>query len=137
MNLPSQLSSVVRRRSQSEVSELVSAFKQSGQGLTEFCRQHQIAPSSITRHMRRRSATNSSSALSASNVRSSSKIPQAAASLLAVDLVGSAPSQDQHRHPGIQTAPIMIELPRDIRIAVQRDFDETTLLRLIAVLGKA
>jgi len=137
MNIPVSPSSVVRRRRRAEVSELVKSFQQSGQRLGEFCRQHHIAPSTMTRHMHRlHSSETSTSALRVSHVSQSSpsSLP-APPRLLPVDLIEDMQGRHPHR-PALQTSPLVLEFSGGLRVALQQDFDESTLLRLIAVLGK-
>lgn len=130
MNIPVSSSSVVRRRHRGEVSELVKRFQQSGQRLSDFCQQHHIAPSTITRHLHRHlSPAVSTSALPAAP--SSPSPHPAPPQLLPVDLIAAVQGR-----PTVQTCPMVLELSGGHRVALQPDFDESTLLRLIAVLGK-
>jgi hypothetical protein len=128
-------SPVVRRRRRAEVSTLVKNFQQSGQRLSDFCQQHQIAPSTITRHMHRLQSSVASTSASPASSPSPSPHP-APPQLLPVDLVEDV--QDRHPHrPASHTSPLVLELSGGHRVVLQHDFDESTLLRLIAVLGKA
>lgn len=130
-------SPVVRRRRRAEVSALVKNFQQSGQRLSDFCQQHQIAPSTITRHMHRlQSSVASTSASPASSPSPSPSPHPAPPQLLPVELVEDV--QGRHpRRPASHTSPLVLELSGGHRVVLQHDFDESTLLRLIAVLGKA
>jgi hypothetical protein len=51
--------------------------------------------------------------------------------LLPVDLI-----VDLQGRPAVQASPLVLELSSGHRVVLQQDFDESTLLRLIAVLGK-
>lgn len=130
MNIPVSFSSVVRRRRRGEVSELVKRFQQSGQRLSDFCQQHHIAPSTMTRHLHRLQALSESP--SVLHTTQSSPLPQSVSQqLLPVELIA-----DLQGRPAVQTSPLVLELSSEHRVVLQQDFDESTLLRLISVLGK-
>jgi hypothetical protein len=114
MNSSTSISPVVRRRSHAEVAELIRAFEQSNQSLSQFCRQHHIAASTINRHLRRGCRAD----------QTSHSVASSSVSLLPVELVNPQPAK-----------PLFVELPRGLRIAVDPGFDADTLLHLVAVLG--
>jgi hypothetical protein len=108
---------------------LISTFQQSGLSMREFCRQQQISTSTFSCYLRRHSGKQPS-ARSVTTVAASAK---STTSFLPVEVVAD-------RNPTFSSPmkpTLAIELARGFRIAVERDFDESTLLRLLAVLGQA
>jgi hypothetical protein len=117
----------IRRRTSEEVSSLLSSYEQSNLSLRAFCHQHQLAPSTFSGLLRRHRQLKRPP-LSQPDSASCSLIE--AISLAPVDIVDAC---DNSQPKG---SPLVVELSRGVRIAVDRHFDEATLLRLVAVLGK-
>ena len=114
------------RRSRAEVAQIVSSYPQSGLSRSEFCRQHGVSLSTLSKycpHARQRDAL---PLASMSKSLSAVELP-----LARVEFVEkSATHTEQHD-------PLLVELAGGRRIAVSAGFDAATLTRLIAVLEQA
>jgi transposase-like protein len=120
---------VVRRhrRSRVEVAQIAASYAQSGLSRSEFCRQHDLSLSTLSRycpHARRHRDALPRASMSKS--LSAAELP-----LARVEFVEkSATHTEQHD-------PLLVELAGGRRIAVSAGFDAATLTRLIAVLEQA
>ena len=114
------------RRSRAEVARIVASYAQSGLSRSEFCRQHDLSLSTLSRycpHARHRDALPRASM---SKSLSAAELP-----LARVEFVEkSATHTEQHD-------PLLVELAGGRRIAVSAGFDAATLTRLSAVLEQA
>jgi transposase-like protein len=114
------------RRSRVEVAQVAASYAQSGLSRSEFCRQHDLSLSTLSRycpHARHRDALPPASM---SKSLSAVELP-----LARVEFVEkSAAHTEQHD-------PLLVALAGGRRIAVTAGFDATTLTRLIAVLEQA
>jgi hypothetical protein len=117
-----------RRRRSSEVAALITAFEQSGQSMRDFCHQHQTPVSSFSSLLRHRVGKQSSAVASQA---AKHRTPGTAA-FFPVEIVAD------HRvtEVAVKSSSLYVEMPGGIRIAVDRDFDDLTLQRLVAALGK-
>ena len=107
---------------------MLSTFEQSGQSMRDFCRQHQMSFSSFSSLHRRHVGKHSSAMASPSAAHHA----RSAAAFLPVKIVESHPvAAVVTKSPSLY-----VEIPGDIRIAVEPDFDGFTLRRLVATLGK-
>jgi lambda repressor-like predicted transcriptional regulator len=105
-----------RRRTRSEVSALYESFVQSGLSLREYSRLHGVAKSSLSAVVNRRR-------------RAAQQVVPAQPSFVPVEIVAA------QKHEPRSSAPLVLEFSNGLRIAVERDFDEPTLRRLVAVLA--
>lgn len=103
-----------RRRTRSEVAQIVAQFADSGLNRTEFCRHHGISWETLNRHLKRMQLASTS---------------RTGDGLVAVELVGSGLVND-HKYHG----ELVVVLSRDRRIEVRAGFDAATLQRLVALL---
>ena len=114
------------RRRRAEVAQIAASYAQSGLSRSEFCRQHDLSLSTLSRycpHARHRDALPRASM---SKSLSAVELP-----LARVEFVEkSATHTEQHD-------PLLVELAGGRRIAVSAGFDAATLTRLIAVLEQA
>jgi transposase-like protein len=114
------------RRSRVEVAQIAASYAQSGLSRSEFCRQHDLSLSTLSKycpHGRHRDAVPRGSM---SKSLSAVELP-----LARVEFVEkSATHTEQHD-------PLLVELAGGRRIAVSAGFDAATLTRLIAVLEQA
>lgn len=106
------------RRKPAEVAALFDSFVQSGMSVGDYCLAHRVPRSLLSAivNQRRHRAVLPASSLP------SSFVPLE----IVTDTVKRQPS----------SAALAVELAGGIRIAVERDFDSATLLRLIAALGQ-
>ena len=115
------------RRSRVEVAQIAASYAQSGLSRSEFCRQHDLSLSTLSRycpHARRHRDALPRASMSKS--LSAAELP-----LARVEFVEkSATHKEQHD-------PLLVELAGGRRIAVSAGFDAATLTRLIAVLEQA
>jgi hypothetical protein len=129
MNQSVSTSAVERRqRNSSEVAALLSVFEQSGQSMRDFCRQHQMPASSFSSQLRRHAGKPSSAAALPTAAR---RTPVTAA-FLPVEIVADR----RVAAVAAKSSALFVEMPGGIRIAIERDFDDLTLRRLMAVLGQ-
>jgi len=130
MDHPSQHQvGIRRRRSRSEVLELIKSFGQSGQSLREFCRHHEVSKSTMANMLRRHQPSASRHEVKPEAPRS--KASSDFAAFVPVEIVATAPEPSSCR------SPLVIELPRGIRVLLDRDFDAMTFERLLAVVSGA
>lgn len=104
-----------KRRSSEEVKRLVVEFKASGLRRNEFCRIHGMALSTLRRHLK--------------NHGSGKAGVKAGCQLMAVEL----PRPGRDRNPGTACA-LEVVLSSGRRIEVRREFDSTSLGRVVKVL---
>ncbi|HEY0793919.1 MAG TPA: hypothetical protein VGD78_22845 [Chthoniobacterales bacterium] len=104
-----------RRRTGEEVQQLVSEFGVSGLGVSEFCRRHGVATSTLRRHVKRPQGDPRESE---SGVR-----------LMAVKVNGAPPVLNAAGAPALE-----VILAGGRRIGVGPAFDAPTLSRLVQVL---
>ena len=120
---------VRRRRTRTEVLELITRFEQSGQSLREFCRQHNLSKSTMSNMIKRyqpvRTQRESFPSLSQPHVGNTST------SFVPVDIV-PADSQPSSFQPSL-----VVELPRGLRVLLDRNFDVITFERLLSVVSEA
>lgn len=107
-----------RRRSPSEISALYEDFRQSGLSLKDYCCQNRVSRSSLSSIVNRRRRP-------AGQAKPSEK-----SSFVPVEIIGSTPLSRP------SPSALVVELVGRARVTVERDFDEVTLLRLLAVLGR-
>src|ERR1035441_1494040 len=110
------------RRSRVEVAQIATSYAQSGLSRSEFCRQHGLSLSTLSKycpHARHRDALPPASM---SKSLSAVELP-----LARVEFVEKSA---RHTEPD----PLLVELTSGRRIAVSAGFDAATLTRLIAVL---
>jgi hypothetical protein len=119
---------VRRRRSSAEVAALLSTFERSGQSMSDFCRQRQMSVSSFSSLHRRYAGKHSSAKASPAAALDA----PSAAVFLPVKIVEGRPVAAVVTKSSL----LYVEIPGGIRIAVERDFDDLTLRRLVAALGK-
>ena len=110
---------VVHRRGRAEIARLARSYRTSGLGRSEFCRQHGLALSTLSRYLRKQSEE---------ETRSDSVVA-GRSSLVEVKLteVGSVGDVDR-------AAPLKVLLSNGRRVEVGDGFAEQTLRRLVAVL---
>jgi len=111
------------RRSRVEVAQIAASYAQSGLRRSEFCRQHGLSLSTLSKycpHSRRRAVLPSGSM---SKPLNPVELPLAQVEFIEK----SAAHTEQH-------APLLVELAGRRRVAVSAGFDAATLTRLIAVL---
>ncbi len=114
MNEQAQVLSARRRRSRAEVERLVAAYETSGLSQAEFCRQHALSLSTLSRYLQRRR-----------------EAAAAGVNLLAVELRGAPAIAAQRDDSGLAIA-----LAGGRRIEVARGFDAGTLVQLLGVLER-
>ena len=102
-----------RRRNRAEAERLLREFEASGMTCVEFCQQHGLAPSSLTRYQRRR--------------QQEQKGGSADGRWLAVEL----------SLPGDTASGLAVVLASRRRIEVTRGFDAHTLEQLVGLLERA
>jgi hypothetical protein len=145
-----------RRRGVAEVEELFEAFQQSGMSVGNYCRQHAVSRSSLSGIVARRRAVETSATHSA--LRKTSRSSRPAVPMLPSTTHGPTLSLTAKPTATLRTAPraagfvpveivstaslparssLRVELPGGVHIAVDVGFEEETLLRLLAVLGRA
>ena len=107
-----------RRRSREEVKRLVVEYEASGARVNDFCRNHDLAPGVLQRHLKMR--------------RFAKVEPKEAKRLVAVALVGEKRNGDRPSECALE-----VVLSRGRRIEVRPDFDSGTLERLLYVLERA
>ncbi len=105
-----------RRRTRSEVEELVTGYEGSGVSRTEFCRTHGVSLSTLNRYLRRRTDT---------------QAEPVGVNLVAVELCGARPPARKGEPSGLAVA-----LARGRRIDVARGFDAGTLMQLVGLLER-
>lgn len=101
---------------------LLTSFEQSGLSLREYCREHQLSTSTLSCAVRRHRKKPLARTAPAATRK---------ATLLPVEILPT-PETDS----SMATA-LRIEMPGGYRIAVGRDFEESTLLRLLSVLERS
>ena len=111
-----QVCVVRRRRSRTEVEQLVAQYEASGLSRIEFCAKHELSLSTFSRHRKRRAR----------------QVPSPASPLLAVEL--SAPPQSA---VAIASGALAVVLRTGRRIEVSRGFDAGALEQLVRVLEGA
>jgi hypothetical protein len=127
MEEASQQSRVMRRRrSRAEVPGLIKRFEQSGQSLSAFCQQHALARASMASMLRRHRGSRAHGQEPSSS-QGSSSFP---AKFVSVEIVDGG-------HPASCRSSLVVELPRGLRVFLDRDFDAVALERLLAVEAKA
>lgn len=115
-----------RRRSRAEVLGLIKRFEESGQSLSAFCQQHALTRASMASMLRRHQCSRAHDQ-EASSSQGSSSFPAKFVSVEIVDTV----------HPASCRSSLVVELPRGLRVFLDRDFDAVALERLLAVAAKA
>ena len=111
------------RRSRAEVAQIAASYAQSGLRRSEFCRQHGLSLSTLSKYCPHARHLDSPPRASMSKSLSAVELP-----LARVEFVEkSATHTEQHD-------PLLVELAGGRRIAVSAGFDAATLTRLIAVL---
>ena len=127
MEEASQQSRVVRRRrSRAEVVGLIQRFEESGQNLSAFCQEHGLSRASMASMLRRHQGRRVHG-----QERSSSQGPPGwPAKFVSVEIVDGG-------HPASCRSSLVVELPRGLRVILDRDFDAVALERLLAVVSKA
>ena len=123
-------SAVRRRRSRSEVLELIRSFEQSGQSLREYCRLHGLSKSSLSAMLRRHDSSNSVAKSSVANRHKHSDATTIG--FAPIDIVPSRPSE-----AAVRNSSLVIEMRGGIRVHLDRNFDEVTFGRLLSLLNKA
>ena len=108
---------VRRRRSREEVERLTIEFEASGLRLMEFCRKHDLPPSTLQRHLKRRS-------LGKVQAKQYNR-------LVPVILAGTNGNKNARGACALQ-----VVLSSGLRIEVWPDFDSGTLERLLSVLAR-
>jgi len=108
-----QAASVRRRRSRTEVEQLVAGYESSGLGRVEFCRMHQLSLSTLARWRKRRSQANAPSG----------------SRWLAVEVSGGGVGFGTGSGSGL-----VVALASGRRIEIGRGFDVQTLQQLLGVL---
>lgn len=118
MSQPMNGSPKRHRRKPAEVAALFDSFVQSGMSVGDYCLAHRVPRSSLSAivNRRRRRA-----------VLPDSSLPS---SFVPVEIV----AETVRRQPS--STALTVELADGMRIIVERDFDSSTLLRLIATLGQ-
>ena len=112
------------RRSRAEVAQIAASYAQSGLSRSEFCRQHGLSLSTLSKycpHARHRAALPP-----ISMTRNAVEL-----SLEPVEFVENSATHTEQRNP------LLVELAGGRRISVSAGFDTATLTRLIAVLERA
>ena len=112
------------RRRRAEVAQIVASYAQSGLSRSEFCRQHGLSLSTLSKycpHARHRAALPP-----ISMTRNAVEL-----SLEPVEFVENSATHTEQRNP------LLVELAGGRRISVSAGFDTATLTRLIAVLEQA
>jgi hypothetical protein len=104
-----------RRRTRSEVSALSESFVRSGLSLREYSRLHGVAKCSLSAVVNRRH-------------RVAQPVTPAQPSFVPVEIVAA------QKHEPRSSARLVLEFSSGLRLAVEQDFDEPTLRRLVAVL---
>jgi transposase-like protein len=129
MDHPSQYTAAVRRRrNRAEVLELIKSFVRSGQSLREFCRQHEVSKSTMANMLRRHQTSASQHDLKP--VTSRSKASSDFAAFVPVEIVATAPESSSC------LSSLVVELPRGLRVLLDRDFDAMAFERLLAVVSR-
>jgi hypothetical protein len=108
------------RRTGEEVRQLVSAFKTSGLGASEFCRRHGLAMSTLRRNLKRQ--------------RWAHAQPATGVRFVALKVNGAAPPPAKKAPPPPPLAGLEVVLAGGRRIAVGSGFDAATLGRLVRAL---
>src|ERR1700687_3515691 len=108
-----------RRRTRTEVRQLVAEFVSSGMRRSEFCQSRGLSFSTLDRHLKKR------------RWKSKTRSAPADGKLVAEDLAVRNRPAEQRASWGLA-----IVLSGGHRIEVQRDFDVHTLQRLVSVLGR-
>jgi len=114
------------RRSRVEVAQIAASYAQSGLSRSQFCRQHGLSLSTLSKycpHGRHRDA-HSPATMSKSHSALDSPLAR-------VEFVEKSATHTE------QQDPLLVELAGGRRIAVSVGFDAATLTRLIAVLEQA
>ncbi len=106
-----------RRRTRTEVRQLVSEFVSSGMRRSEFCRSRGLSFSTLDRHLKKR--------------RWKRRSAPADGQLVPVELATRKPIGDSEARGGLA-----VVLSGGRRIEVQRDFDAHTFERLVSVLER-
>ena len=106
-----------RRRSREQVERLTIEFEASSLRLMEFCRKHDVPPSTLQRHLKRRRLR---------NVQAKQDNP--------VVVVAPAGTDGNKDAPGACALQVVLSCGR--RIEVRPDFDSGTLERLLSVLER-
>src|SRR5260370_29059280 len=122
------LGRIQKRRSRTEVEQLVDAFESSGLRRREFCQKHDVAVGTLDFWRKRRRQERGEVA---GHRRGARKVHARAemgsdGRLVAVELAGTATS-----------GRLAVVLPRGRRVEVSEGFDAATLERLLAVLEQA
>jgi transposase-like protein len=106
-----------RRRSRSEIERLAVEYEASGARVSDFCRDHDLKPSVLQRHLKR----------SRLGKVESKEVKR----LVPVALVGTKQHADKPSECALE-----VVLSRGRRIQVRADFDSGTLERLLNVLER-
>jgi hypothetical protein len=105
------------RRSQTQVRRLVEEFKRSGMNRSQFCRQRQLALSTLKRHL-------------ANEPAATANRPPAGSRLIPVEVLKSRRTPPPPAHD----AGVTIRLAGDRRIEVAPEFDAHTFNRVVQLL---
>ena len=110
------------RRSRAEIERLVVLYRSSGMRRSEFCRSHEMAVSTLARHLKKqRSKQMQTDGNSIERIH-----------LVAVELSAQAPVV----RCAELSAALIVLLPNKRRVEVGRGFDQETLAELLTVLEK-
>lgn len=112
-----QAEGVRRRRTRAEVEKLVAEYEASGLGRQEFCRQHGLSLSTLSRHRKRKQ-------FQAERARVSRLIP--------VEIAAAKQPDGSER-----CGQLLVWLSRDRKIEVRGGFDPKVLQQLVRVLEQA
>lgn len=112
------------RRSRAEVARIAASYAQSGSSRSEFCRQHGLSLSTLSKYCPQAGRLNAPPSMPA--------MPNVAE--LSLSPVEFVVKPALHKEP---YGPLLVELAGGRRIAVSAGFDAETLTRLIAVLEQA
>ena len=127
MEEASQQSKVVRRRrSRAEVVGLIQRFEASGQNLSAFCQEHGLSRASMASMLRRHQGRR----VHGQERSSSQGSPGFPAKFVSVEIVDGG-------HAASGRSSLVVELPRGLRVILDRDFDAVALERLLSVAAKA
>ena len=121
-----------RRRSRSEVLDLIRSFEQSGQSLREFCRRHGLSKSTLSNMLHRYGSSVVNSVCSTAVVDQQLSSDVATVSFAPVEIVASRSAESTER-----ASSLVVELQHGVRVHLDRNFDEVLFARLLAVLNKA
>src|ERR1700694_3688206 len=115
-----------RRRNRAEVLELIKSFGQSGQSLREFCRHHEVSKSTLANMLRRHQPSQHDLKQATSRSKASSDL----AAFVPVEIVAAT------QEPSSCRSSLVVELPRGLRVLLDRDFDAMAFERLLAIVSR-